>query len=285
MIMKKKVLSLQEHQNIIYELLYVLDDFCKENDIKYFLGYGTLLGAVRHQGIIPWDDDADVMMEREEYERFQKLIIANPPKGYEAYSIYNRPDYFYPFIKFGKKGTLLLERLDYAPTERIELGINIDIFPIDGCPGETREQACFYGTSFFPRYLSIQQEWFKPVKWKDLITWKEKIAYLLYFPTRLSFVRKMYFKKMFQNATKYSCKETKYFSCIFWDYNGARSVHECSAIKTLQRTPFGNRLLPVPSGYDQLLREEYGDYMVPPNEKDRVSTHDMGDVYQLERNL
>lgn len=72
--MKKIALSLKEHQDILYELLYVLDDFCNDNRIRYFLGYGTLLGAVRHHGIIPWDDDADIMMEREEYERFQKLI-------------------------------------------------------------------------------------------------------------------------------------------------------------------------------------------------------------------
>ena len=280
--MKKKVLSLQEHQDILYELLYVLDDFCKDNNIKYFLGYGTLLGAIRHQGIIPWDDDADVMMEREEYERFQKLIIANPPKGYEAYSIYNRPDYFYPFIKFGKKGTLLFERLDYAPTERIELGINIDIFPIDGCPGETREQAGRYAVSFFPRYLATLEKWFNIAKWERLVTWKEKVYYLLHWGCKLYFFRKQYFKHLFQDATRYSCKSVKYYSCISWSFNGAKNVHACSLIGTIYRVPFGSRSLPIPSGYDTILREEYGNYMIPPDEKGKQSTHDFGCVYQIE---
>lgn len=277
--MKKKPLTLQEHQDILYELLYTLDDFCKEHNIRYFLGYGSLLGAIRHHGIIPWDDDADVMMEREDYERFKKLIIKRPPVGFEAYSIYNTPGYYYPFIKFGKKDTLLIEPFSYVPSNGI--GINIDVFPIDGCSGKNREQACQYASKFFPRYFSLLNKWFTHIKWKDSTSVKKKIKFLLYRCHQIPFIQKTYFKFIYKGATRYSCKETGYYSCISWSFNGNRNVHACSLKDTIIRVPFGQRLLPIPSGYDIILREEYGDYMTPPDEKGKQSTHEHGGVYQI----
>ena len=64
------------------EILDVIDAFCKEHHIKYSIAYGTLLGAVRHKGFIPWDDDIDIMMLREDYNRFHQLWLENPPKGF-----------------------------------------------------------------------------------------------------------------------------------------------------------------------------------------------------------
>ncbi len=275
--MNKIEISFQEHQKIIYELLYALDDFCKENEIKYFLGFGTLLGAIRHHGIIPWDDDADVIMEREEYERFQKLIIANPPKGFHAYSIYNTKGYYYPYIKFGKNGTILIEPFDYVPTEGI--GINIDVFPVDGCPGETREEAAEHTINLFSRYLSSLHTRFNP-KWRELSTIKEKLYFLLHIGARLPYFQKIYFKKLYKEATRYSCKSSKYYSCLSWAFYGEREVHLCSLKAKTIRVSFGDRLLPVPIGYDTILHEEYGDYMTPPDDNGKKSTH-VNKVYKI----
>lgn len=274
--MKKIKLSLGEHQRIIYELLYAIDDFCNRNNIRYFLGYGTLLGAVRHHGIIPWDDDADIMMEREEYERFQELIIKNPPEGFEAYSINNTAGYYYPFIKFGKKKTLLIEPFGYVPSKGI--GINIDIFPIDGCPGNDREQACIYARNYFPRYFNLLNRRFIN-KYKSR---RERIYHLFHLSYHLPFVQKRFFKRLYKDASQYSCKETKYYSCISWSFSGDKNVHACHLIDSIIKVPFGDRPLPIPSGYDEILREEYGDYMTPPPEDKRKTTHQHGGVYCIE---
>ncbi len=274
--MKLVKLTQEEHHKIIYELLYILDDFCSQNNIRYFLSDGTLLGAVRHHGIIPWDDDADVMMEREEYERFQKLIIKNPPKGFEAYTIYNTTGYYYPFIKFGKKGTLLVEPFGYVPSKGI--GINIDIFPIDGCPGSNYRQACTYAKNFFPRYYNLLNKRFN----NSNKSRKQLFNYYCHLSYHIPFIQKSFFKRIYKEAASYSCKETLFFSCISWCFYGDKEVHACHTIDSIIRVPFGNRLLPIPSGYDEILRMEYGDYMTPPPEDKRKSTHQHEDVYRIE---
>ena len=125
-------LSLKQQQNYLMDVLYTFDDFCKSNNINYYIISGTLLGAVRHQGFIPWDDDVDVMIPRDDYDRFEKLVNRNPPNGYKAYSINNTKGYYYPFIKFGKLDLYVKEFFPYVPT----IALSIDVFPIDGCPND-----------------------------------------------------------------------------------------------------------------------------------------------------
>jgi len=275
--MKKRTLTLQEHQDIIYDLLYTLDDFCVVHDIKYFLGYGSLLGAVRHHGIIPWDDDADVMMERSEYEKFQHAMKYYAPKGYKAYSIYNTRGYYYPFIKFGKLGTIVTEP-DWNCTPKQGIGINIDVFPIDGCL-DTREDANEYFSNFFPVYLKELRQRFK--KWGELSTRRDKIRRIVFFYKYLPIVQKYHFIRLYESAKKIRVSESKFYTCLSWSFNGTRNIHSTMLIKNIIRIPFGLRNLPVPDGFDVILTEEYGNYMIPPSDEAKKSTHMHGIVCEL----
>ena len=77
-----KEIGLEEERALMVDLLVAVKEFCRENDITFFLDSGTLLGAIRHQGFIPWDDDMDICMPRPDYDRFTKLVRENPIKGY-----------------------------------------------------------------------------------------------------------------------------------------------------------------------------------------------------------
>ena len=125
--------TLRKLQLIELEMLIEVDRICKKNDIKYNLIGGTLLGAVRHGGFIPWDDDADVAMLRPEYEKFCEACNKdlNEQKFYFQ-NIDRTPGYRWGYAKLRRKGTLFLrenqEHMDY------EQGVFLDIFPIDGTP-------------------------------------------------------------------------------------------------------------------------------------------------------
>ena len=267
--MERRIISLKEHQEIIYELLYSLDDFCQQHNIRYFLAHGTLLGAIRHHGIIPWDDDADVMMERDEYERFKKRIVKRPPAGYKAYCIESTKHYYYPFIKYGKLGTRLIET-DWKCVPREGIGINIDIFPIDGCPNNINE-AKAYVVEEMNRRFSLIHYWCNLEK-KDFVGFKQKIYYLYYRIRRMPLFLRPYLNREYNKVREYKLAYSQYFFS-FWTFYGSRNLFPKKCIEHLIKVSFGNRDLPIPEGYDEMLRIEYGDYMTPPSDKKKESTH------------
>lgn len=124
-------LTLQELQQFSLDILKDVAGFCEKNNIRYSLGYGTMLGAVRHKGFIPWDDDVDIMMPREDYERFRTIYKS---KLYSFIDSRNTPDCY---IAFGRvcdtKKTLASSCI---PWVKKDVGVWIDIFPVDRVPDD-----------------------------------------------------------------------------------------------------------------------------------------------------
>lgn len=114
------------------EILIEVDKICREHDIKYFLTNGTLLGAVRHKGFIPWDDDIDIGMCRKDYDIFLKIANKELDEKYFCQSIHSEADYYLPFAKIRKNKTKYIE----ASTKHLDInkGVYIDVFPIDNVP-------------------------------------------------------------------------------------------------------------------------------------------------------
>lgn len=264
-------LTLEEHQQILYEILYVFDDFCREYNIRYFLDAGTLLGAIRNNGIIPWDDDIDVAMMRSEYERFQKIITANPPKGFIAYSIQSTRSYYYPFIKFGKLGTLLTET-DWKCTPK-NMTINIDVFPIDACPNDY-SQACLFTKKVFQNNLSSIKYWTEK-RFPQVTTFMGIMRFIKY---SIPFFKRKMLIGIFSKSQTYSIEKTDYVSCSSWAWHGEKNVVNKHVFDDIKYVRFGEREFPAPIGYHEYLSSFYGNYMTLPPISKRKSTHKHGEV-------
>lgn len=124
------------------EILNQIDGICRKNNIRYSLYGGTLLGAVRHQGFIPWDDDLDVCMPRAEYERFIEIWLKNSPEGYVLQNKENDPCFTQSFTKIRKEHTTFLQFEFEAGKQHT--GIFVDIFPIDRIPDSKLKKYWFY---------------------------------------------------------------------------------------------------------------------------------------------
>ncbi len=116
------------------EMLKYIDEICTSNNLRYYAAYGTLLGTIRHNGFIPWDDDIDLYMPRSEYEKFSELL-QNDSAYYKTISIEENEDYFHPFAKVYDSKTTIIE--NGIPT-KYDMGVYIDIFIIDGLPDNQR---------------------------------------------------------------------------------------------------------------------------------------------------
>lgn len=139
---------LETCQRMLLQTLDAFDHFCRDHNIRYFAAYGTALGAVRHQGFIPWDDDLDVYLLREDYERL--LALRDDPALAGRYEILapGYKDYVLPYAKFSNANSTLIEDLRWPFVQ----GVFLDLFPLDSVPSEGVERLQDRASRRFARY-------------------------------------------------------------------------------------------------------------------------------------
>ena len=127
-------ITLAEKKQLMLSVMDEIDAFCRENGLTYFLVGGTLLGAVRHKGFIPWDDDMDIGLPRKDYERLIREFRSGSGKV-RVFDFRNKEDYFWPSAKAVAENTVLYELDD----RKHPIGVFIDVFPFDGFVGPREE--------------------------------------------------------------------------------------------------------------------------------------------------
>lgn len=252
------------------EILKKTTDFCENNNLNYFLCGGTLLGAVRHQGYIPWDDDIDLMMPRPDYEKLKKIFSI---KGFSLID-YNTKDQNYnlPFIKIQKDGTVLREQA----ANKLYMGIYIDIFPIDGFPDDEMK---------LEKHLKILNKLINKIIYKNLnyskqghpIWWKSLISKISYFIKRFStnfYSNRKVSKKINKIACKYSFGTENRSGIAVWGY-GIKEVCPTGVFTETTEVLFENRKYKSPKDFKTYLTCIYGDYLKLPPEKERIPRHNI----------
>lgn len=251
----KNIEKLEELQKIELNILIHIDKICRENDLTYYLAYGTLIGAVRHKGFIPWDDDIDIVMPRPDYEKLMK-IMQKANGRYKFISLETcKLDYNYPFAKIFDSKTRLVE--GYRPMEE-ELGVYVDVFPIDGL-GNTKEEVSDYSKKI--EKYSKQIWYLGTVKHNGI---KGRLLNII--------GRKNINRWLVKNAKKNNFYKSKYAGGLtgLW---GEKEVMETKYYMDKIEMDFEGNKFYVPKHYDYILTKWYGNYMQLPPEKERVRHH------------
>ncbi len=261
---------LRQVQLVQLEILKEVKRVCDENNITYSLEGGTLLGAIRHKGFIPWDDDLDISMVRDEYERFLKIAPKVIDSKYIVQSWYSDQGYGLPFAKVRKRDTLYLEKA----TEKAvcNQGIFIDIFPYDEYPDSPEEQEKQRRVFTFYKILIRAKCHYTPWYESGMINWKKYILYLPFRFMAMFQTKETMIKKYDENARKHNGEGHKRLYV-----QGISTYEECVVDRELFKDeiliPFEDDEFMAPKEYDKLLSLMYGDYMTPPPKGQREDRH------------
>lgn len=242
-------------------ILDSVDRFCRENGIHYWLDCGTLLGAIRHNGYIPWDDDIDIGMLRNDFNRFIREFKTEGNR-YTVHCIDVDSSFCYPYAKVLDNNTVL-----YEPDQNgNKISVNIDVFVYDNAPDDNDalekmfDRRDFYRSANVVRTTKIHPHGNLAVKiWKLLI-----VGGIRLFP------RNYFARKMSQNAQKYAKERTERVG-NFTSYT--RTFCSRNVFDAFIDHAFEGRMYQIPIGYDEWLKSFYGDYMQLPPEEKRVSHH------------
>jgi lipopolysaccharide cholinephosphotransferase len=266
-----KLATQGELRQIQLRLLDAVDVFCKKNNINYMLASGTLIGAIRHKGFIPWDDDVDVYMPRPDYNKF--VAGFNSDGGsYEVVSFDLDHKFLYPYAKVFDTDTVLIERnaINY------NLGINIDIFPIDGI--EDDDTALVRRQVFLGRVYSVKVVSFSRNRamHRNALLCALKCLFC-WLPTEWVVGR------IIANAKKYEYGAQKSV-CVLSEGLANNRILRKEIFSNTVEGEFEGNVYQIPAGYDEYLKATYGDYMRLPPEEDRVSHHAF-DAYLKDANI
>lgn len=263
---------LRRVQMVQLEIAKEIRRVCEENDIQYFLADGSFLGAVRHQGFIPWDDDMDMGMMRSDYEKFCRIAPQKLKPEYCLQTWYTDPNYSLPFGKVVKRGTVYLEN---KKSRRLkENGFYVDIFPYDYVPEDSRERSTLAANLLSIYRVKLMKSGYKPWMENDSIVWKKRIGYL-YYQLKSLFVSQRDLAKGYDalavalHDSKVICEQSALPKPDYYD---------ADCLEEFADYVFEGEIFKGPKNYDKYLTSLYGDYMVLPPEDQRENRHQIIEI-------
>lgn len=249
-----------------YKILLEIDRVCNLAGLKYYIYAGTLLGAVRHKGFIPWDDDIDVVMMREDYEKFPmacKYYLDNV--HFELQTIYTDPLATNPWMKLHDKNTAFISGIKRDGAME---GINVDIFPIDNAPDNIKE------IEIRARYFDMMNFIYQ---WRFAYHNPEASLKMRAYQMLISLIppfNEVEFKKKYDHKIReYNNRMTKnvvYFS----NRKYLKKVIDRKVFEGTAMLPFEGSMFPAPIGWDKVLEGLYGtNYMELPPKEQQITVH------------
>lgn len=253
-------MSLNDIKKIELAILRYVAGICKDNNLSYFLAYGTLIGAIRHKGFIPWDDDIDIAMPRKDYEKLLDILNSKENQSQYKCLIPLKDNYFYEFAKVIDITTIVQEGKTIEP----RCGVWIDIFPLDGLRKEDKRIHRMLAILNRCRAASVNSHF--PHKTKGLFVPFE----FLFWKACKIIGYKPFLKKSLALSKKYEYEDCDYVGYAS-SYPPNRKYMKKEWFSEAVDVEFEGFLFRAPAGYHEYLSTEYGNYMMLPPEEKRVS--------------
>lgn len=259
-------------QFIQFSIAKAFDQFCSSNDINYWLEGGSLLGAIRHEGPIPWDDDFDVAMLRKDYEKFLELFQHTQENSLFFIQNWDTDDsYPHAFSKLGLKGSLYKENA--VSTTNFEQAIFIDIFPYDNAPNSViARKIQKNSTRILRKTYSLKSG--VGLKFNKKVSGKRLGSYLLLMIGNI-IGKQLLKKRLYKTATKYRFTDTKYIYSVGTSYKYEKKLFLKEWVQNTTRVQYKNYKFSAPKEWEKYLTHVFGDYMELPSKEKQIGGHDI----------
>ena len=263
-----KEISLEEMKKILLDIMIEFDEVCQIQGFKYSIIGGTLIGAVRHKGFIPWDDDIDVMMPRPDYERFKSYCMTNHTE-FELVCNETCHHYGYMFAKLANPNTIIIDK--HCDRYNIEKGVCIDIFIYDGLGNSFEYAKKLYNSTAIEREVLVAANWKHYFRSKTHSLYYEPIRLMMYIISRpIDFTRSI--QSIESKYKEHDFYLSRYVGNLCSDKR-TKSIIARDCFDDYIDLEFEGRIFKAFRGYETYLRSLYGDYMKLPPVEQRVTHH------------
>ena len=262
-IKKEKEIGLDEMKSLQIEILKAIDSFCEEKGITYSLACGTLLGAIRHKGYIPWDDDLDIYLLREDYNNLMREFPSCYSGHYKLVSLERDKQWDIPFAKAYDDRTVMEELIDIP----VKIGVNIDVYPVDDVPDDetawliyNKKRRIYHRIRMLMKVKAGGRSF-----WKDAILTISKV--LTWFISHRSYAE--FLDRISQE------NNGKGYQYVFECAQGMlqKRKFKKDMFSSIVKVPFEDTFFKAFERSDEYLRNAYGDYMQLPPVENRVTHH------------
>lgn len=270
--MMTREINIEELKSIQLDIMQAIHEYCLDQHLQYSLAYGTLIGAIRHKGFIPWDDDIDIMMPRKDYD---KLVSGFSHPYYRLHDFSIDKEYVHPYAKVEDSRTMLIEN-----TNAKNIGINIDIFPIDNMFDKPED--CI---SFLSEIRKIKKRFrMKLLRPSKKNVWWKRIAIRLSKIMVCNQSLREITQKQINKVSTLTNEKSRFVAIV--NCNDCSDVYLHSfwrreIFAEYKTVPFEDRQFQIISAYNEQLKQLFGDYMTPPPVEKRSSPHTLNNIYWI----
>ena len=255
-------------------LLKIFKEFvrvCEKHHLRYFVDSGTLIGALRHKGFVPWDDDIDVMMPREDFDKYIKLQSEYEGTPYFIQTWRSDPHYTYCFAKLRDSSTTFIE--NFYVNHHINHGLWIDIFVLDGVSYKEKPREKFahrFRFTWYMNYMSylpqLTRKFHKETFFKDLGLNIVGCLFYIMDPFHLR-------NRIVEKYMKHHKLEKSKMVANYYDFKPKKQAMRKELFDEYIQVPFEDMMVNAPKGYDEYLTILYGDWRTPPPKEKQIGMH------------